>query len=385
MPGLDLGQVEGILERLESRSLVVAPELCTRQRHRRSTCTRCVDVCPVGAITWNEGLVIDWEVCTGCGMCAAVCPTAALEARGPSNDELTVQIQRVIRDQDWVAIACPQAQERVEGSAPCITVRCLGRLDESLLVGAAAHGAQAVWLVDGACQDCPQAAGRALAETVVARANALLEAFEVSARAAFLHDLPVGSGEGEVGRGSAEGVSRRGLFKALARETARVGETRAETMRGDQGEQEAPAGAGGDLPQELPSSRLLLLAALKRLGAPVVTALDHRASGAFAQFQLGEGCTGCQMCAFFCPTGALTRVVEDNRVGLAFRTSHCVNCGLCRDICYRDAVLLSPVVDLNKVAGLSVDWCFAQEMDAEPWKRGLGEEAAKQILERLGI
>jgi ferredoxin len=379
---LDVDHVAEFLDRLERRPIAVATGLCVRQRHRRSSCTRCLDACPVGAIAWNEGLEIDWEACTGCGICAAVCPTAALEASGPSDDELLVQIQQFVAKRGWVAFACPRALQGVEGRATCLGVSCLGRLDEGLLVSAVGCGAEQVGLVDSACEGCPQAAGRAVAERTIARANAVLEALGLSARAAFQADLPALSPVGRGGDGSAEGVSRRGLFKVLARETARMGEMAAETAQSREGQQEPAARGKGDLPRALPSSRLLLLAALKRLGVPAGSALVCE-DGPFGQFQLGEGCTGCQMCAFFCPSGALTRVVDGKRVGLAFRASHCLRCNLCRDICYRDAVSLSSVVDLKKVLALEVDWCFAQEMDAEPWKKGLGEGVARQILGML--
>jgi Pyruvate/2-oxoacid:ferredoxin oxidoreductase delta subunit len=382
LPGLAVDQVAEFLDRLERRPVAVATGLCARQRHRRSTCRRCFDACPAGAIAWDEGLEIDWEACTGCGICAAVCPTAALEASEPSDDELLVQIQEFVEKRRWVAFACPRALESAAGSAACLSVSCLGRLDEGLLVSAVACGAEQVGLVDGACEGCFQAGGRAVAGTMVARANALLEALGLPARVAFRGDLPAVAPVGRGGAGSAEGVSRRGLFKVLARETARMGGVAAETAQIQEGKQEAAARGRGDLPRALPSSRLLLLAALKRLDVPAGAALVCE-GGPFGQFQLGEGCTGCQMCAFFCPTGALTRVVDGKRVGLAFRVSHCVHCGLCRDTCYRDAVSLSSVVDLNKVLALAVDWCFAQEMDAEPWKKGLGEGVARQILGEL--
>jgi len=379
MPGLAIEQVGDILDRLEQHPVAVALDLCARHRHRLSTCMACVDVCPVGAITFSEGLQIDWDLCTGCGICTAVCPTAALEARGPSNEEMLAHIQGLMSSQDAVTFACPRAQGDAQGKVACLTVGCLGRLDESLLVGAVAYGAQAVWLVDGACEGCPQAAGHAVAGAMITRANALLEAFDTPARAAFRPVLPALSGK----NGSASGVSRRGLFKVLARETARVGEITVETMPSRQRKQDTGPRTGGDLPKELPSSRLLLLAALRQLGSPAVAVLACEENGPFAQFRLGEGCTGCQMCAFFCPTGALSRVVEDGRIGLAFRTSHCTNCGLCRDICYRDAALLSSRVDLNELVTLAVDWCFAQEMEAEPWKNGLGERLAQQLLGAL--
>jgi ferredoxin len=379
MPAMSVDQVVDILDRLETRHLAVSPELCIRQRHRRATCTRCLDVCPDGALAWDGGLVVEWERCTGCGACAAVCPAGALEAIGLSREELLVQIQRITRDQDWVAFACPRSLDGYEGRAQCLTLSCLGRLDESLLVGAGAHGAQSVLLVDGACDGCPQAVGRAVVGAAAARSNALLEAFGFPEAVTFRPDPPAVQPEDRDGRGSQEGVSRRGMFKALARETGRMREIAAER------EQEPAEKPTGELPRALTGGRLLLLAALKRLGSPVEPVFQGGEEGLFARFSLGEACTACQMCAFFCPTGALTKVEDGGRVGLAFRVASCTNCGLCRDICYRDAVLLTHEVDLNEVLALSVEWLFVQDVDTPPWRKPPDERLGRQILESLGL
>jgi ferredoxin len=383
LPELDIDQVADIVDQLEHRPVLVAAEHCTRQRHRHSGCTRCMDACPAGAIAWNEGLEIDWEACTGCRICATVCPTAALEAGEPSDDEVLVQIQRTVEKGGRVTFACLNVRRGVQGGGSCVPVNCLGRLNEALLVGAGACGAESVWLVDGECESCPQAVGRTTAGRVLTRSNVILEALGIPVRAAFRPDLPEAAGVHGGGNGYGQGVSRRGLFKALARETARVGDVTAGVVQSRQEAMEPGTSVRGELPKALPSNRLLLLATLKRLEAPAPGAMISEEGGPFASFQLAEGCTACQMCAFFCPTGALTGVVDGGKVGLAFRASHCTNCGLCRDICYRDAVRLSPQVDLHKLAALEVEWCFAQEMDAEPWKKGISETVARQILGTL--
>lgn len=263
-------------------------------------------------------------------------------------------------------------------------VSCLGRLDESLLVAAVAHGARSVWLVDGACGDCPQTIGWTAAHTVVARSNALLKAFGVREAITFRPSLPDVRAAGGNGQ-SNQGVSRRGMMKVLARETARVGEIRAETRQSSQLREEPAGKVRGELPHALPSRRVLLLAGLMRLGIPVARDLNGDGDGLFAQFTLGEGCTACQMCAFFCPTGALTKVEDGDRMGLCFSVAACTNCGLCRDICYRDAVLLSHQVDLNQVLALSVEWQFVQDAHTPPWKDPPDKKVGRQLLKSLGI
>lgn len=43
---------------------------------RRGGCFSCLDSCPEEAITLEpgSGVRIDWERCTGCGGCVAICP-----------------------------------------------------------------------------------------------------------------------------------------------------------------------------------------------------------------------------------------------------------------------------------------------------------------------
>jgi ferredoxin len=385
MPRLALDQAADILDRLESRPVVMATELCARQRHRLSTCTRCVDACPSGAISWQDGLQVDAEVCSGCGICAAVCPTGALETRSPANAELMVRVRRIATEQGSVAFACPQTQTAFGGGQPWLSVDCIGQIDESLIVGAVACGAKSVWLVDTACESCPQGVGRAVASVVLRRSNELLDAFGIAPHIALRGDLPAADGPATGHRGAGQGMSRRGLFKHLVHETARLGEVTADTVRRSGDARADPPVAKGKLPVALPDKRLHLLAALKLLGQPLKPVLTGTEDGLFARFELAEGCTACQMCAFFCPTGALTKVEEGGRVGLAFRSSACTNCGLCRDICYRDAARLTHQVDLTEVLALSVDWLFVQDMGTAPWQDPPDQRIGRGILESLGI
>jgi 2-oxoacid:acceptor oxidoreductase delta subunit (pyruvate/2-ketoisovalerate family) len=43
-----------------------------------NTCGTCFVFCPDGAITWDNGPVIDYEFCKGCGICVAECPGHAM-------------------------------------------------------------------------------------------------------------------------------------------------------------------------------------------------------------------------------------------------------------------------------------------------------------------
>src|SRR6202012_115321 len=72
-------------------------ELCAHSRSRITGCTRCLDVCPTGAISpAGNHVAIDPYVCAGCGSCASVCPTGAAEYALPSADALMRRLRTLM-------------------------------------------------------------------------------------------------------------------------------------------------------------------------------------------------------------------------------------------------------------------------------------------------
>jgi ferredoxin len=65
------------------------PDLCAHSRSKITGCTRCLDLCPTGAITpAGDQVAISAEICAGCGACAAACPTGAASYALPTVDAL---------------------------------------------------------------------------------------------------------------------------------------------------------------------------------------------------------------------------------------------------------------------------------------------------------
>ena len=70
----DAGNLVGTFDK--PRFIQFEEALCAHSRSGITGCTRCLDLCPTGAITPNGNAVaIDANVCAGCGACASVCPT----------------------------------------------------------------------------------------------------------------------------------------------------------------------------------------------------------------------------------------------------------------------------------------------------------------------
>ncbi|MCI0478713.1 MAG: 4Fe-4S binding protein, partial [Anaerolineales bacterium] len=179
-----------------------------------------------------------------------------------------------------------------------------------------------------------------------------------------------------------DGLSRRAFFGFLRRETLKV---TAATVSGvlnapeTSSTTEAKLPVGG-LPARVPAKHQLLLTALRKIGKPVKSEWE---GGIWAQFGFTEKCNGCQMCAFFCPTGALTKIEQDGKLGVAFKLALCTNCRLCQELCYLDGVTLSPTIDLNKVVNDTVESFLMVDAESALWKLSPEERLKKTVLSAL--
>jgi ferredoxin len=63
-----------------------------------SGCTRCLDLCPAGAIEpAGDSVAIDPEICAGCGQCAAACPTGAASYMLPPVEAVANRLRVLLR------------------------------------------------------------------------------------------------------------------------------------------------------------------------------------------------------------------------------------------------------------------------------------------------
>ena len=378
---LGLNQFVTLLNRLENRALEVHPHQCSRVRHRLSRCTRCADACPTQAIVFTDSMQVESSRCIDCGVCATVCPTGALESKSPTNAELLDKIRQRIETNPSIVFACSKYSESTHiPSTAIIQVKCLGRLDESILFGAIALGAQSVSLLDGVCADCPQIVGRKIVGETTQKANALLAAFGVSQQIIFYERR---FSQAEMLASSSEVVSRRGFFDYMLRETIKAGTITASAVltKDDPTSTNVPL-PKGQLPQRVPAKTDLILTAMRKIGKPVT---NQWSKGIWAQFGFTDKCNGCQICAFFCPTGALAKIEQAGKTGVTFKISTCTDCKLCQQICYQSGVTLAAITDLNKVVADTVDTFLMADKTTAPWNVAAEDRVKIMLKTTLGI
>ena len=162
---------------VDSGAIRVHRGRCAKVRNRNVDCLKCAAACTSGCISLEDGeLVIDAAKCVGCGTCATVCPTCALESLNPSDAELKAACLRAVCDGE-VVIACSQMEAALgDLLAPgaAASVVCAGRVDESLLAGLAAEGVGRVTVLCGDCDHCAQRHGRDTAELIAETARQVL-------------------------------------------------------------------------------------------------------------------------------------------------------------------------------------------------------------------
>ncbi|MDR1712739.1 MAG: 4Fe-4S binding protein [Coriobacteriales bacterium] len=342
----------GLLEQLQSEYITVHQHRCVVVRNRNASCRRCADACTSTAIALADGEIsISPERCVGCGTCATVCPTGALSATHPNDAELLKGCLAVLTaaDNDMI-IACEQVLA-VDSEAfdpeKLAAVVCLGRVDESLLCALATAGATSIHLVCGDCEACELKVGRQTAELVQQTTNTLLQAWGQDLRIELTDTLPE---QATAGSGPGYDASRRAFFANFGRQAREVAASAATSALEEQLGAEKPPEpkflkvmSDGTLPHFVPDRRERLLDYLTAMGQPKTETIVTRLWGhVLIDLRI---CSACQMCATFCPTAAITKLIdEDGSVTLEHYPGDCVKCRCCEDICPTDALTLDDAV-----------------------------------------
>ena len=302
--------------------------LCAHSRSRRTGCTRCLEVCPAGAISPNgDHVAISAELCMGCGSCASVCPTGAAAYDYPPSTTLLSRLRALLL-----------TYAEAGGSEPVILIHD-GDHGEGLIHALARYGAGLpANVLPVRVNEVTQIGLDAIAASFAYGATAFL----LLTRAKPKHDLSP--------------LYRNVSYANLLLAGLGYGESLCATIETDDPDQLADALAnirtGAGMPrtaQFLPlgAGRNLLKFAIGELylAAPQKTdriALPPRAPFGGLAVDVA-GCTLCLACVSACPTTAL--MADEERPMLRFAENLCVQCGICQSTCPENVIALEPRID----------------------------------------
>ncbi len=318
----DLADMTGEFEK--PRYVKFRAELCAHSRSMKTGCTRCLDVCPVSAITSaGDHVAIDSHICGGCGSCSSVCPTGAARYDLPPAEALLGRLRTLLDVYRKAGGRDPVLLLHDDGHGADM-IDAMARFGRGLPANMLPFAINEVTLVGLDLIACALAWGAASVSILVGpsrRGELAGLAAQIGIAEATMSGLGYGSGRVRVIDGTDPEAVERELW---AYETP------------------APAEAGTFLAMGGKRAVVGLAAAHLHAVAPAPVEFVPLPQGApFGRVVVEEaGCTLCLSCVGACPTGAL----RDNpdKPQLTFDEQACVQCGLCRNTCPESVIRLEP-------------------------------------------
>ena len=312
------------------RYIAFDPQLCAHSRSGIVGCTRCLDVCPAGAIApAGEHVAIDANICAGCGQCAALCPTGAASYAAPPPDGLMRKLRAMLiayreAGGDYAVVLIHDD----EHGAPLIDV--LARFGDGLPAQVLPLAVNEVTQVGLEAATAAFAYG-ASAMRLLLRARPRHDVIALRKTVGFAGAILGGLGFGLGRIATVETDDPDTLGSALRDIPSMPGAPRPASF--------APIGAKPGLLRF--ALRELHLAAPEPAD---VVALPEQAPFGSVSVD-AEKCTLCLSCVSACPTGALRDGPE--RPALRFVEQACVQCGLCKATCPEKVITLNPQFDFR--------------------------------------
>lgn len=302
------------------------PEICAHSRAAQSGCSRCLSVCPTGAIEPAGDVVsIDEDICAGCGACAAVCPSGAASYDDPPVDYLFRRLRTL-----------SSVYRESGGIAPRV------------LFHDSTHGAEMIRLSARFSRGLPANVIPVEVSNVESIGHAeLIAAMGVGFAEALVlmspkTDTATPESEIEIARAILEGAGHNGDLVRLL--YAEMPETLEEILHDKpiepiKIEPVLPLGSRRDV------TRLASSALAPEAEAPIPLPKGAPYGAIIID---KEACTLCLSCISLCPVGALTDHADKPAVN--FQESACLQCGICKSTCPEDAISLAPQLNLSKQA-----------------------------------
>lgn len=305
-------------------------DLCAHSRSKITGCTRCLDLCPTGAITpAGDHVAVNAEVCAGCGSCAAACPTGAAAYVVPSADALLRRLRTLL------------LTYRKAGGRDAIVlfhdfghgeplIDALARFGAGLPANVLPVGVNEVTQLGIEAWTAPFAWGAAAVRALVP-AKPKHDAVGLAANISIANLLAQSLGYGPAACGLIETDDPDVLRSTLDQVVLGVTSPRPATF--------LPLGKKRNVLETT-------MIELHRAAPTPVARVALPAGAPFGSVEVNvDGCTLCLSCVTVCPTGALSD--SEQKPALYFAESACVQCGLCAATCPEKVITLAPQLDFE--------------------------------------
>lgn len=309
---------------------------------REDVCSRCLDVCPVNAITIHRQSVLIGENCRKCGLCAAVCPTEVFSTRRHMPRQVYDQIARVASAYEQCYVTCTRALKRLPKGNE-VVLACVGAVPRDVWFSLLADYTNiSVYLPVGICDRCRTTTGEATYVDAISTAEEWADAglgLEVD-QADMTHELTraykrsqfvsgaITSAERLVTRSVAPLAGAKAVAQRISDHSRRIDQMQRSL------EEAVGAKTSANRQRMLTQSRKLMMGALQhdeglakfvKLTVPVCDS---------------SLCTNCGECANACTTHA----IDLDRLGnVTVQSAYCVSCGACAIVCEGGALSMEPM------------------------------------------
>ncbi|KUO49998.1 MAG: hypothetical protein APF76_05905 [Desulfitibacter sp. BRH_c19] len=300
--------------------LKVRSELCSKQITPRSSCSKCLEICPTKGISFaNEQLIVDQ--CNYCGNCVFVCPNHVFKL-----DEDFI-LNKVIKNQKLI-IACPPMLKNINiaNHEDILKVNCLHQLYPELIIKMICIIEELVVLIDtDFCKKCQGYDIANLHSSI--KTFAPLINTNLSNKVSIItnpNDLSLSKNKTNNPK---ENANRREFFKTIVSNTKKAPQEVLSYTLENLDIQKSTESKTGSLEKSKPTKKKHILDLAKTVHFKPDTLLPYKHLAVI-------DCNFCSACTKLCPTKALTIIEEENSKKLMFQPQLCTECNICMDICF---------------------------------------------------
>lgn len=297
------------------RSIDLKKNRCTRAVTRLSKCTKCREICPTDSIKiTNTGIEIG-DNCINCGMCASVCPSFAITLSPVDETTLFNLLKNYNKNGESGDIFCHKNAKTFKNKVP---VTCLGNLSIFTILAMLTLEHPPIFNIDEElCRNCHYYFGIEIFKDRLNKVTDFLNKIE------YEYTLDTKSEE------YVEQLDRRGFFKSLISTNKDIGmdilnyiiDNNFDVQLDDFKRPVFEFYFKGLIDDQLEKGNADLKVPFVKV--PEVTG----------------NCNLCKACVKLCPA-KLLKIEEDS---LKINYKGCLGCGICRDVCFRNAMSLDNI------------------------------------------